>query len=283
MISQLLLNAIMLGIVLSLVALGLVLVLSIMNVVNFAHGEFYTIGGFIAYFVFDWFLVQRSGWPPLLAYCVAFLACFLLVGALGFLTEKALMRPFRGDLLMGMMATIALSVIFSMLMAAGIGAGSFNVRYPISGNLTILGASVSTGRLIIMILGASLCSLLLLFIKKTKFGMAMRACMLNREVALLQGINYGFISSLGFGIGCAMAGLALNAFAGGSYLMKSFIIIILGGLGSIPGTILAAFLLGLLESFGSYYFGPPTVNLLSFILIILILIFRPQGLLGRAE
>ena len=292
MITQMVFNGVMLGIVFSLIALGLVLVLSIMNVVNFAHGEFYTIGGFMAYFVFDRYLVASAGWPPLLAYFVAFLLTAVVIGVFGFVIEKVVMRPFRENLLMGMMATVALSILFSMGMAAGLGGGSFNVSYPLSGAVSIWGANVSKGRLLIMLVGGTLCVIMVLFINKSKLGKAMRACMQNREVAQLQGIDYGLISALAFGIGCSLAAVSgllivpsgsLNAFAGGSYLMKSFIIIIIGGLGSLPGTIAAGFLMGFVESFGSFYLGLPVVNLLSFVLIIIVLIIRPRGLMGRAD
>ena len=142
MVAQLVLNAIIMGTVLSLVGLGLALVLSIMNVVNFAHGEFFTIGGFIAYFMFDRLFVEYLGWPLLLAFFVGFFMVFLVGGAFGFLIEKALIRPFRGNLLMGMMATLAIGIALSMSMAAGIGASTYSVQYPISGNLTFFGASM---------------------------------------------------------------------------------------------------------------------------------------------
>jgi branched-chain amino acid transport system permease protein len=292
MLPQLIFNAVMLGTIFSLVALGLVLVLSIMNVVNFAHGEFYTMGGFIGYFVFDNYLLKNAGWSPLPAYFAALAVTIILIGLFGFFIEKLVMRSFRGNLLMGMIATIALSILFAMTMAAVLGAGSFDVSSPISGNVDILGAAVSKHRILVMAMGVAMCLFLLIIMKRSKLGMALRACMLNPEVAQLQGINYGFISSISFAIGCALAAVAgflivpsstLNAFVGEGYLMKSFVIIIVGGLGSISGTIYAAFLLGFIESFGSFYFGYHIVTLLSFILIIIILIMRPQGLMGRAE
>ena len=292
MTSQLIFNGLMLGAVFSLVALGLVLIFSVMNVVNFAHGEFYTMGGFMAFFIFQNLFVKTLGWPHLFSYFIVLLMTMVLIGTVGFVIEKAIMSSFRDDLLMGMMATIALSIIFSMGMASIFGAGTVQVFHPVPGVMSVLGARVSRGRMFIMIMAVFMCGVLTLFIHKSRLGKAMRACMLNPEVAQLQGINYNFISALGFGIGCALAAVAgllvvpscsLNPFVGGGYLMKSFIIVIIGGLGSLPGTIVAGFILGFFESFGSFYFGQPVVILLSFVLIIVMLIVRPQGLMGRAE
>jgi branched-chain amino acid transport system permease protein len=121
-------------------------------------------------------------------------------------------------------------------------------------------------------------------------GIAIRAVAQDKEAAALQGVQVSRISSLSFGIGCALAGSAgalmapifsVSPFLGGEVILKAFLVVILGGMGSIPGAMLGGLVLGFIESFGSLFFTVPTVSAITFSLIILILIVRPQGLLGH--
>ena len=292
LLLQLVINAVMIGTIYVLVGLGLTLIFSIMNVVNFAHGEMYMLGGFLSYFVFFRFFVEQLHVWIYLAYFLTLVLSVLFLGAFGFVIEKVIFRPFRGDLLAGLMVSLGLSMVLQMGSALSFGVKDMDVPSVFEGVLQVLGASISKERVVIIFLAVLIFLGLHLFIQRTRFGLAMRAVAQNKEAAQLQGMNFATISSLGFAVGCALAGVAgvlivpvafVSPFVGSGYLMKAFIIIIVGGMGSIPGCILAGLLLGLIESFGSFYFSLHAAALISFAMIIAILILRPQGLMGRVE
>jgi branched-chain amino acid transport system permease protein len=141
-----------------------------------------------------------------------------------------------------------------------------------------------------IIIALVLVLMLNLFLLRTRIGMAIRAVAQDKEAAALQGIQVSRISALSFGIGCALAGAAgvlmapifcVSPFLGGEVILKAFLVVILGGMGSIPGAMLGGLVLGFIESFGSLFFTVPTVSAITFSLIIIILIVRPQGLLGH--
>jgi len=211
---------------------------------------------------------------------------------LGYVLEKAIFRPFRGDLLTGFLISIGLAKILQMGAAIFFGPDPKGVPATFQGTLSILGASISSHRIAIVIIGAFLIIGLYLFLGKTKIGLAMIASTQDKEAAQSLGMNYGFISSLGFAVGCALAGLAgflivpasyVDPFVGSNFIMKSFIIVVIGGMGSLTGCILGGFIIGFIESFGSYFIDLPTSTILSFMIVIAFLIFRPRGILGRAE
>jgi branched-chain amino acid transport system permease protein len=162
------------------------------------------------------------------------------------------------------------------------------VAFP--GLLEIAGVSFSVERVIISLIGAVLIYLLHMFIKWTKPGRAMRAIALDREAALLQGVNVDHISSLAFGLGCGLAAIAgvllgsvfyVSSSMGAPLILKAFIIIILGGLGSVPGCFLAGLILGFVDSVASLFLSIPAVTIIIYSMIFVLLIFRPQGLLGH--
>jgi branched-chain amino acid transport system permease protein len=289
---QLLVNSIQLGSIYSLVALGLTLILSIMYVVNFAHGEMYMFGGFITYFVFYRLLLSKLNCPILLAYATTLIFLVVVLGLVGFLIEKIVFRPFRGDLLAGLLVSVGLAEILRNGAVLSFGPDTKGIPAAFSGKVSILGASLSDQRIAIIIIGAIVMLALHLFLSRTRTGLAMRATAQDREAAQSMGIDYGLTSSIGFAIGCGLAGLAgflvvpasyIDPFVGGGYLMKAFIIIIIGGMGSLVGCVIAGFLLGFLESFSSYFFDVSASAILGFLLVIGFLVARPKGLLGHAE
>jgi branched-chain amino acid transport system permease protein len=289
---QVLVNGLQAAVVYALVALGLTLVFSIMGIVNFAHGELYMLAGFLTFFIFEQFLLEQLGWNAFLGYVVTFLVAVAIIGLFGFLLEKGLFRPFRGDLLPGLIVSFGLSAVLQMGAAVSFGALDRNVSTVFPGISQFLGASLANERIAIMLIGLLLIFGLHLFIQRTKIGLAMRAVVQDRQASELYGINFPAISSTGFAVGAALAAAAgvllvpatyVSPFVGSGYVMKAFIIIIIGGLGSIPGVLVAGAILGLIESFGSHFFNLPTATMISFLLMIAILLIRPSGLMGRAE
>jgi branched-chain amino acid transport system permease protein len=266
-----------------LMALGLTLMFGMMHIINFAHGAVYMLGAFVIYYVFfQW------GAP----YFVAFLAAMFLLGIFGYLVERGIYRPIRGGIEPTLVALLALS---TFLEAAGYPVfGQLDKHVPpvFEGTRNVLGVMISVERLMIIPIAAALVVGLYLFITKTKIGAAMRAIEQDKEAAALQGVNVHVINGLAFAIGFALAAASgaliapifkLDPMMGDQPLLKAFIIIILGGLGSIPGAILGGLMLGLIDSTVATALGAEPAFLLSFVFIILLLFFRPAGLFGHAQ
>jgi branched-chain amino acid transport system permease protein len=265
-----------------LMALGLTLMFGMMHIINFAHGAVYMLGAYVIYYVFF-----QGGAP----YFAAFLGAMLLLGIFGYLVERGIYRPIRGGIEPTLVALLALS---TFLEAAGYPVfGQLDKHVPpvFEGTRNVLGVMISVERLMIIPIAAALVLGLYLFIKKTKIGAAMRAIEQDREAAALQGVNVNVVNGLAFAIGFALAAAAgaliapifkLDPMMGDQPLLKAFIIIILGGLGSIPGAILGGLMLGLIDSTVATALGAEPAFLLSFVFIILLLLFRPAGLFGHA-
>jgi branched-chain amino acid transport system permease protein len=281
MIEQNILNGLMSGWIYILVALGLTLVLSIVGIVQLAHGEVYMIGAYIVY----WFCVVLR-----LNFFLSLLISILLVGLLGVVLERFFLRPFRDDVEGAIVSTIALILILQTAVVAIAGVGYKDISSPIQGVLTVLGARLSWERLIAILASMLLVSALLIFIEKTRMGQAMIAVSENREAAALQGINVNRVSSVAMFLGCGLAAAAgaltgaifdLTPFMGGFALMKGIGVIIVGGLGSIPGAIIAGLILGLVDGVVTSLSSVQVASITGLIVIILILLFRPQGLFGH--
>ncbi len=265
-----------------LMALGLTLMFGMMHIINFAHGAVYMLGAFVIYYVFF-----QGGAP----YFAAFVVAMVLLGAFGYLVERSVYRPIKGGIEPTLVALLALT---TFLQAAGYPVfGQLDKHVPpvFQGTRNVLGVMISVERLMIIPVAAVLVVGLYLFINKTRLGAAMRAIEQDKEAAALQGVNVHVVNGLAFGIGFALAAAAgalmapifkLDPMMGEQPLLKAFIIIILGGLGSIPGAILGGLILGLIDSIVATALGAEPAFLLSFIFIILLLLFRPTGLFGHA-
>lgn len=277
-------NGVMLGLNYALIALGLSLIFGIMGIVNFSHGEMYMLGGYVAYY-----LVGRFG----LNFFVTIIAAVIMVGLLGVFLEKFLFRPLTTrprEALTSFIAAVGLAWVLQMLAVISFGDLDRSVPSAFEGILRMGGVVITKERLATIIIGIALIVLLNLFLLRTRIGGAIRAVAQDKEAAALQGVQVGRISALSFGIGCALASAAgalmapifsINPFLGGEVILKAFLVVILGGMGSIPGAMLGGLVLGFTESFGSLFFTVPTVSVITFTLIIIILILRPQGLLGH--
>src|SRR5438477_5197739 len=266
-----------------LMALGLTLMFGMMHIINFAHGAIYMLGAFAIYYVF---------FPGGAPYAAAFLLAMVLLGALGYVIERSIYRPIKGGIEPTLVALIALT---TFLQAAGYPVfGQLDKHVPpvFHGTRNILGVMISVERLMIIPIAGALVIGLYLFINKTRLGGAMRAIEQDKEAASLQGVNVDRINGLAFAVGFALAAAAgalmapifkLDPMMGEQPLLKAFIIIILGGLGSIPGAILGGVMLGLIDSIVATALGAEPAFLLSFVFIILVLLFKPTGLFGHAQ
>jgi branched-chain amino acid transport system permease protein len=263
-----------------LMALGLTLMFGMMHIINFAHGAIYMLGAFVIYYVF-----HLWGVP----YVLAFFAAMLILGVFGFIVERWVYRMVKGGIEPTLVALLALT---TLLQAAGypiFGPLDKNVPSVLKGSYLILGTPISAERLLIIPVAAVLVVALYLFINKTKMGAAMRAIEQDKEAASLQGVNVNVINAVAFAVGFALAAAAgalmapifkLDPMMGEQPLLKAFIIIILGGLGSIPGAILGGLILGFIDSIVATAVGVEPAFLLSFLFIIVLLLFKPNGLFG---
>ena len=265
-----------------LMALGLTLMFGMMHIINFAHGAIYMLGAFAVYYIFS-----QWGAP----YFAAFVLAMFLLGTFGYLVERSIYRPIKGGIEPTLVALLALT---TFLQAAGYPVfGQLDKHVPpvFQGTRNVLGVMISVERLMIIPMAGALVVGLYLFINKTKMGAAMRAIEQDKEAAALQGVNVHVVNGLAFAIGFALAAASgalmapifkLDPMMGEQPLLKAFIIIILGGLGSIPGAILGGLMLGLIDSIVATALGAEPAFLLSFVFIILLLLFKPTGLFGYA-
>jgi len=283
--EQVIANSIMLSLLFVLFALGLSLIFGIMHIINFAHGEVYMLGAYGA-----WLFTNVLNMNFFLGMGLSMLA----VGLLWVILERLILKPFRGNLLSAAIVTLGLLWIFQATMLVTAGRENQSVNFPqwAQGTVSLGGATLSLERISTMVVGVILTVALLLFLSKTKAGRAMRAAAQNPDAARLMGVNIDRVSSLAIGIGCALAAAGgalagglfyVNPYMGGPQLLTGFVIIIIGGLGSIPGTIVAAFIVGIISSITTTYLGSNIAGMLVFLAAIVVLLIRPKGLLGIEE
>ena len=282
LLVQALLNGFGLAVVYILVALGLTLIFSILEVINFAHGEFYMLGGFAAYY-----LSAVGG----LNYVATLVLAMLLVGLAGVVAERLIFRHLRGKTLNAFIVSLGLLWVLQATAQLSFGVLDKSVPSAVSGIVRLGGVIVSRERMFVILTAVALIVGLYLFLKFTRTGQAMRAVAQDAEAAALQGVNIELTSALGFGIGCALAGaagallapiFAVSPTMGALPVVKAFIIIIVGGMGSLPGAVLGGLLLGAVEGVGTLFMSSAAVNILGFLMVIAILLLRPRGLLGAA-
>lgn len=283
LLAQATLNGLVIGTMYMLMAVGFTLVFGIMRVVNFAHGEFYMLGAFAAFFTY-------AQWE--LPFVVCLLLAALMVGILGMLVERTVIQPFRADETSGMIATLAISLIIQNTAILLWGPIPRAMPDVITGTLTLGPFSFPLSRLLVIVAAAIVFGAFWIFIQRSRTGRAMRAVAQDTETALIQGIRINKIYPLAFGMSVALAALAgalmapifsVSPFIGLTPMLKAFIVVILGGLGSVPGAVLGGLLLGLIESLTATAFGSLVSDILQLLLVILILLARPSGLLGQRE
>jgi branched-chain amino acid transport system permease protein len=282
-LSQVFLNGLNLSAIYILMALGFTLIFGIMRIVNFAHGEFAMLGGFTMYY-----LLQAAPITPLLALPLAAAA----VGVLSLAVERFILRSFYKHEHQGMIAMLGLSMIMTYLgvIVFGVAQRSIPPAYP---HIFAVGPlRVPADRLVVLALAAVTLAAFFLFMRYTRTGLAMRVVAQDLEIAEAQGINAKAHYRAAFFAATALAALAggligqlysLSPFMGAGPVVKAFTVVILGGLGSIAGAAVGGLVIGMAESILTTYYGASTAQLASFGVIMLVLVLRPEGLLGRKE
>jgi branched-chain amino acid transport system permease protein len=295
MLLQQLINGLTLGAVYALIALGYTMVYGILGLINFAHGEIYMIGAYLG-IIFLGFLtvLGLTAQHLVLSILLMFLVTAVYCGAYGFTLERVAYRPLRqAHRLAPLISAIGMSIFLQnyVMLTQGSADKVFPHILPAAGIL--LGESTPISSIQILILSTSvfLMVALHLFVARTRLGKAIRATAQDSRMASLVGINLNGVIATTFVIGSVLAAAAgvmvamyygaVNFFIGYVAGIKAFTAAVLGGIGSIPGAMLGGILLGLVESLGSSYISSEYKDLYSFLILILVLIFRPTGLLGE--
>jgi branched-chain amino acid transport system permease protein len=287
-------SGLIIGLIYALMALGLTLIFSILHVVNFAHGEFYMLGGYASIVI----LGLLTDLHPLLAVPLA--GCG--VALIGLIFERGFLRPMHQGKIerpaeYAVLVTFGLSFFLVNLALAVFGPLPHRPPSFFKGTVNLGIMNISADRLTAGLFSLILIALLLLFIQKTWIGKALRAVSQDKEAAAVVGINPLTMNTLAFGLGAGLAAVAGSLLAssfsvvpdvGAAPSTRSYVIVVLGGMGSIPGSILGGLLIGLVESLAVGYFPDPSRGLayktvFGLLIFVLVLLFRPTGLFGRKE
>ena len=295
---QQLVNGLTIGSTYALIAIGYTMVYGIIGMINFAHGEVYMIGSYIAFIAIT--LLAMAGIDSLLPIMfVAFAASMIVTSAYGYSIERLAYRPLRGgNRLIPLISAIGMSIFLQNMVMLSQDSKDKAIPSLLPGNF-VLGESAMSGVTIsymqVLIFVVTFLAMLglSLFISRSRLGRACRACAEDLKMANLLGINTNNIIALTFVIGAALAAVAgvllgmqygvINPHLGFLAGIKAFTAAVLGGIGSIPGAVLGGLLLGVAEAFGADLFGDQYKDVVAFSLLVLVLLFRPTGILGRPE
>jgi branched-chain amino acid transport system permease protein len=271
-------NGIVTGMILALVASGLTLIFGIMDVVNFAHGELFMLGAYVGVIVLA---ATGDFWVALAAAGVT----IALLGAAIYLTT---LRPLLGrDPLTTILATFGVSLVLQNYALWQFGPVARKIQEPFTGQFTLFYLDYPWYRLVIALISAAIIGALWLFLKYGTFGIWIRATTQDRVMAQAMGIPVPWVLMAVFAIGAAMAGVSgvlfgplagVNPTMGLDWILRAFIVVVVGGMGNLAGSVAAAILISLLEAYASLWVSPAQAVIVSFIVLILTLLFRPTGL-----
>ncbi len=271
--------------VLALTALGLSLVFGVMRIVNVAHGEFFMLGAVLAW----WFSSMVSG-SPAIGFLVAIVMAPLVVGAIAVLCERTVLKRINYDPEATIVATIGILYIIQQLALTFYGADARPVQAPVNFRVVFPWFGYSGYKLVVIAASAVLLLATWFVLTRTRFGLIMRATQFDSETAQAFAIPVDRVYAVVFAIGAMLAATAAvlivpiqqaHYLMGGDPLLLSFIVVIIGGLGSIFGTVVAAIIIGISDGVISVFFTPTLAKILATLLVALVLVLRPQGLFGK--
>jgi len=276
-------NGIVTGMILALVASGLTLIFGIMDVVNFAHGELFMLGAYVGVIV-----LAATG-----NFWIALVAASLLIAVLGAVIYLTTLQPLLGrDPLTTILATFGVSLVLQNYALWQFGPVSRKIAEPFTGHFTLFYLDYPWYRLVIALLSAAIIGGLWLFLKFSTFGVWIRATTQDRMMAQAMGIPVPWVLTAVFAIGAAMAAasgvlfgplVGVNPTMGLDWILKAFIVVVVGGMGNLAGSIAASIFISLLEAYASLWVSPAQAIIVSFVVLILTLLFRPTGLFASAS
>lgn len=277
-ISQAFANGLSVAAIFIIVSLGLAIIFGIMNVINLAHGELIMVGAYITY------LTSTVGGY---SFFLAIFAAFIGTGLVGLLIEISVIKRLYGRPLDTLLATFGISIMLQQIFKIIFGSGGKSITAPISNTLVIGNTTIPYYRLFIIIIAVIVLLVTLFIVYKTKLGMQLRATSQNREISESMGVNTSKIDTLTFAFGSGLAGLAgailsplrsVTPGMGLEYVIDAFMAIVLGGVGSLTGTALGAFVIGEGNQLFTLFSSETVARLLTFTIIIFIIRYRPEGL-----
>lgn len=285
MFLQTIINGLLLGALYAIVGMGLSIVFGTMRIVNFAHGQFVMVGMYITYTLFT-----ALGLDPYVSAIVSFVLCFLLGMAV---YRVAIHRIIRGPEMNHILLTAGIGLMLTNLAQMVYNTNQLTINLSYSHrDLVFGGLRINIAYLISFVIAAVVAALLFWFIMKTETGRAIRAISQNDAAAALSGIHVTRVTMLAFGLGIAVAGVAgtlllpihyVDPSVGDAFSLLAFIIVVLGGMGSILGSAIGGLLIGVIAQLASYYLGQSYSDVLTYIVFLLVLLFKPSGLLGRSR
>jgi branched-chain amino acid transport system permease protein len=283
---ELIIRGLAIGLVYALMGVGLALLSGVMRIINFAHGEFYMIGGYMAYYT-----ITLLGLP----FYAAVPCAMAIVFVIGAIFEKLLLSPIHRQGIekpmdYALIMTFAVLLFFRKL--AALVFGPFYKKPPdyLAGDVQIMGVTLGGGMILAGIASAFFILGLAFFIKRTWRGRSWRAITQSSKGARINGVDIGKESWIACGTACALAGAAgalvapiflVSPHCGGPPLIKSYEVMAIGGLGSLPGSLVAGLMLGVTETLGAFYISSAYRDAIGFVMMALFLLFRPQGLFGQ--
>ncbi|HYB20126.1 MAG TPA: branched-chain amino acid ABC transporter permease [Thermodesulfobacteriota bacterium] len=283
---QVIVSGLLLGGVYALLSVGLNLIFGVVRVINFAHGDLMMLGMYLTFYLFGLYKID----PYLSAILLVAPALFLV----GMAVQRLLIKPLqKASALMLIFSTFGLSIALQNLALMGFRADYRTILTPLStATFNLAGISISIPRLIAFVLALVLLIALFLLLRYTLVGKALRALAENRVVTQLMGVRVQRLNLLAFGLGSAITGVAgalILPFSyvfptiGGSYTLVAFVVVVLGGLGNMAGAFLGGLTIGLVESLSGTYIAPALKEAIYFVIFILVLLVRPQGLFGLGK
>ncbi len=268
--------------VLSLIALGLSLVFGVMRIVNVAHGEFFMLGAILTWWVSNFVMGN-----PALGFLLALLIVPLVVGIIAMFSDLLILRHLKYDPEVTIIATIGILYIIQQFALMTFGPDARPVEQPFNIRLDLYWFGFSAYKFFVIFSAIILLFCVWLVMAKTKFGLILRATQLDSEIAQAFGIPISTVYSLVFGVGAAIAAVGAvlivpiqqaHYLMGGEPLLVAFIVVIIGGLGSLKGTVVAAMLIGISDGIISVFFSPNLAKILATLLVVVVLLIRPNGL-----
>lgn len=283
---QAIVSGLLLGGVYALLSVGLNLIFGVVRVINFAHGDLMMLGMYLTFFLYSYFRID----PYLASFLLVAPALFLI----GMAVQRLLIKPLQSaSALMLIFSTFGLSIALQNLALMGFKADYRTILTPFStATFSLGGVSISVPRLIAFCLALVLLTSIYLVLRYTLVGKALRAVAENRVVTQLMGVRVQRLNLLAFGLGSAITGVAgalILPFSyvfpsiGGTYTLVAFVVVVLGGLGNMAGAFLGGLAIGLVESLGGTYIAPSLKEAIYFVIFIIMLLVRPQGLFGLGK
>lgn len=276
-------NGLMNGGIYVLIALGLTMVYGILDILNFAHGQFMVMGAYATHLLTDWL---GDG-----TYFLALLGAVLIVGLIGMLVERVVFRPALDEPLNALIVSLGLIIVFQQAGVVLFTTDPISVEPPLAGTTSFLGVRLEDQQILVFLLTAVVVLLLVLFLRHSRWGTAIRATAQNKTAARLMGVDVGRVATVTFIVsammGAAAGGLLVTLFTvtpfSGDIVSKAFAIVILGGLGSVPGAVVGGLILGVAESLGGAYVSTALQEAMGFIVVLVVLVVRPQGIVARVR